>query len=75
MKIYLNLLNNSDIIASDAYKKASFSEQLDMLRKTWTYERYTVDEAPYVFDEKMYFMPIPRNDMETNPNLEQNTGW
>lgn len=46
-----------------------------MLRKSWTYERYTVDEAPYVFDEKMYFMPIPRNDMETNPNLEQNNGW
>ncbi len=75
MKIYLNLLNNSDIISSEQYKKASFTEQLDMLRKSWTYERYTVDEAPYVFDEKMYFMPIPRNDMETNPNLEQNNGW
>ena len=46
-----------------------------MLRKTWTYERYTVDETAYVFDEKMYFMPIPRNDMETNGNLVQNTGW
>lgn len=75
MKIYLNLLDNSDIIASDAYKNATFDKQLDMLRKTWTYERYTVDEAAYVFDEKMYFMPIPRNDMETNENLEQNTGW
>lgn len=75
MKIYLNLLDNSDIIGSEEYKKASFNDQLDMLKKTWTYERYTVDESPYVFDEKMYFMPIPRNDMETNANLVQNEGW
>ena len=75
MKIYLNLLDNSDILASEAYKTATFDKQLDMLRKTWTYERYTVDETAYVFDEKMYFMPIPRNDMETNGNLVQNTGW
>lgn len=75
MKIYLNLLENSDILASEAYKNAKFAEQLDMLRKTWTYETYEVDETPYVFDKKMYFMPIPRSDMETNPNLIQNEGW
>ena len=46
-----------------------------MLKKTWTYEPYEVDDEPYLFDEKMYFMPIPRSDMETNPNLVQNEGW
>lgn len=75
IKIYLNLLENSDILASDAYKSSGFEEQLNMLRKTWTYEPYEVDDTPYVFDEKMYFMPIPRSDMETNPNLVQNAGW
>ena len=75
MKIYLNLLENSEVLSSDAYKNASFEEQLDMLNKTWTYEPYYVDEEPYVFDKKMYFMPIPLSDMETNPNLIQNEGW
>lgn len=75
MKIYLNLLDNSDVLASDEYKNATFSEQLDMLRKTWTYEPYEVDETAYVFDKKMYFIPIPRSDTETNINLVQNEGW
>lgn len=75
MKVYLNLLENSDIIASEAYKSATFEQRLDMLRKTWTYEPYEVDESAYVFDKKMYFMPVPRNDTETNPNMEQNEGW
>lgn len=75
MKVFLNLLDNSDIISKPEYKNASFTEQLDMLKKTWTYKRYEVDEVPYVFDAKMYFMPIPRNEMETNPNLKQNEGW
>lgn len=75
MKIYMNILNNTDIISSEAYKSASLNDQQDMLRKTWTFQRYEVDEAPYVFLEKMYFMPIPKSEMETNPNLEQNEGW
>lgn len=75
MKLYLNLLENSDILASEAYKNGTFTEQLDMLRKTFTFEPYEVDETAYYFDEKMYFMPIPRSDMETNPNLIQNDGW
>lgn len=76
MKIYLHLLDgNAAIIETEEYKKASFNDQLDMLNKSWTYEKFEVDESDYVFDEKMYFMPIPRSDMETNPNLTQNTGW
>ena len=75
MKIYLNILNNSDVINTDEYKNAPFVKKLDMLKKTWTYEPYEVDDEPYLFDEKMYFMPIPRSDMETNPNLVQNEGW
>ncbi|GBU07824.1 membrane protein [Bacteroidales bacterium] len=73
-KILLNLLENADILASQAYKTGSFTQQLDMLRKTWTYQTYEVDEAPYVFEAKMYFMPIPRSELETNPNLN-NPGW
>lgn len=32
-------------------------------------------EAPYMFQEKMYFMPIPQREIEKNPNLVQNPGW
>jgi hypothetical protein len=27
------------------------------------------------WDDKMYFYPIPQNDLITNPNLKQNPGW
>lgn len=42
---------------------------------TYTYERKPVDGVPCVFQEKMYFMPIPQREMEKNPNLIQNEGW
>lgn len=42
---------------------------------TFTYEYKPVDITPLVFQEKMYFMPIPQGDIEKNPNLEQNPGW
>ncbi len=31
--------------------------------------------TPYVFQEKMYFMPIPQSEIEKNPRLVQNQGW
>lgn len=74
--IYMNILPGSeDVINTDDYKKATIESQIDMLKKSWRYEYVEVDETPYVFQEKMYFMPIPRSDMETNPNLVQNEGW
>lgn len=42
---------------------------------SYTYEVKPVDGVPCVFQEKMYFMPIPQRELEKNPNLEQNEGW
>lgn len=42
---------------------------------TYTYKAKPVDGVPYVFQEKMYFMPIPQREIEKNPNLKQNNGW
>ena len=42
---------------------------------SYTYERKPLTQGPYVFQEKMYFMPIPQREIEKNPNLEQNPGW
>ena len=42
---------------------------------SYSYERRPVDGVPCVFQDKMYFMPIPQSEMERNPNLEQNPGW
>ncbi len=42
---------------------------------SYTYERKPADGVPCVFQEKMYFMPIPQRELEKNPNLEQNSGW
>lgn len=42
---------------------------------TFSYETKPVDGIPAVFQEKMYFMPIPQREIEKNPNLEQNPGW
>lgn len=42
---------------------------------SYTYERKPADGVPCVFQEKMYFMPIPQRELEKNPNLEQNNDW
>lgn len=42
---------------------------------SYTYEAKPATQGPYVFQEKMYFMPIPQREIEKNPNLEQNPGW
>jgi hypothetical protein len=41
----------------------------------YSYEAKPFSQTPYVFQEKMYFMPIPQREMEKNPNLDQNPGW
>lgn len=35
----------------------------------------TVDAQPIVFEEKMYWFPIPHDEILKDPNLEQNPGW
>lgn len=42
---------------------------------SYSYEAKPYSQTPYVFQEKMYFMPIPQREMEKNPNLDQNPGW
>jgi len=42
---------------------------------SYTRELEPIIQGPYVFEEHMYFMPIPRDEIEKNPNLEQNPGW
>lgn len=42
---------------------------------TYSYERKPVDGVPCVFQDKMYFLPIPQREIEKNPNLVQNAGW
>ncbi len=42
---------------------------------SYAYEVKPVDGVPCVFQEKMYFMPIPQGEIEKNPNLSQNTEW
>lgn len=42
---------------------------------SYTYEVKPIIQGPYIFEEHMYFMPIPQREIEKNPNLEQNPGW
>ncbi|MFS8615450.1 MAG: RagB/SusD family nutrient uptake outer membrane protein [Solitalea sp.] len=42
---------------------------------SYTYETKPVTQGPYIFQEKMYFMPIPQREIEKNPKLEQNPDW
>jgi hypothetical protein len=34
-----------------------------------------MNNVPRKWEDKMYFYPIPQNDLLTNPNLKQNPGW
>lgn len=42
---------------------------------SYTYDKRPLNQGPYVFTEKMYFLPIPASEMRKNPKLEQNPGW
>lgn len=39
---------------------------------TYTYTRQTVER---MWDDKMYFFPIPQSELMKNKNLQQNPGW
>lgn len=41
----------------------------------FTYAVHPVDPQDAVFSEKMYFMPIPFDEISKNKKLEQNPGW
>jgi hypothetical protein len=43
--------------------------------RTFTYEYKPIDNLPLVFDQKMYFLPIPQDERTKNKNLTQNPGW
>lgn len=34
-----------------------------------------VDAQPIIFEERMYWFPIPHDEILKDPNLEQNAGW
>lgn len=42
---------------------------------SFTYDYQPVDNEPTVFEEKMYFMPIPISELSKNRKLTQNPGW
>lgn len=42
---------------------------------TFTYQYLPVDPQPNVFSERMYWMPIPQEEVSKNRNLVQNPGW
>lgn len=42
---------------------------------SFSYAYPEVDPTPIIFENKMYFMPIPQGEIDKNPNLEQNEGW
>ena len=48
--------------------------RIDNNAGTLTYTEFTVDNDR-VFEEKMYFAPIPKNEILVFPELEQNPGW
>src|SRR5690606_6025055 len=45
------------------------------LSKGTSGELIWLDNVPRKWEEKLYFYPIPENDMLMNANLEQNKGW
>jgi hypothetical protein len=48
--------------------------RIDNNAGTLTYTDITVDNKR-VFEEKMYFAPIPKNEILVFPALVQNPGW
>jgi hypothetical protein len=50
-------------VNSQQLKNGSFGEL------TW------MNEIPRKWDDRNYYYPIPLNDLQRNPNLNQNQGW
>ena len=42
---------------------------------SFTYGYHEIDPTPVLFEEKMYYMPIPQVEIDKNGNLTQNAGW
>ncbi|MCE7042165.1 RagB/SusD family nutrient uptake outer membrane protein [Dyadobacter sp. CY312] len=65
-KIASQVLNGKQFNALYITKKADGS---------YAYQAKPVDGVSCVFQDKMYYVPIPQREIEKNPNLEQNPGW
>lgn len=61
---------DSDAVMSKPVKGVRITKATDG-SLTYKYE----DVAPSVFDKRMYWYPIPRNELYGNYNLKQNEGW
>lgn len=46
-----------------------------LLKNGTSGELIWMKEIPRKWDERMYYYPIPLNDLQRNPNLGQNPGW
>jgi len=64
-------------IAKEVLDGKSFGAMYITLEEdgSYTYERKPIEGQISVFQDKMYFMPIPQREMEKNPELVQNPGW
>ena len=60
-----NILNNKKGIGVIITKTGS----------NFSYEYLPVDPQNMVFNQKMYFMPIPQSELTKNRKLKQNPGW
>lgn len=64
-KVAENVLNNKKGIGVVITKKG----------EEFSYEYLPIDAQNMLFDEKMYYMPIPQNEITKNRKLKQNPGW
>ena len=59
-----------EVLSVDA-KRVSIYKDPDTGIKSYEYSTFQTREFP----EKMYYLPIPQDEMNKNPNLEQNPGY
>ena len=57
---------------ADQYFKSIDEMKIAKTTAGHTYKRQTVNR---IWDDKMYFFPIPQTERMKNPNLAQNPGW
>ncbi len=57
---------------ADQYFKSIAEMKITKTTTGYSYKRQTVNR---IWDDKMYFFPIPQTERMKNPNLTQNSGW
>src|SRR5213595_87467 len=65
------------VLSKDAFGINIFADGANSTdRSTWTNYRYQPHSIQHrAWDDKMYFMPIPRDELNRNPLLSQNPGF